>query len=274
MRSLLPILVFALGSTVTAAIPRAIPYQGILTDAAGNAKPDSTYSVTFKLYAAETGGSAVWSESREVESRSGLFAVMLGEGEALPADFSQTYWLGVTVGGGAEMAPRVKLGSAAYALHAQKADTAGYAISANSTANAAVAASAVMADSAKAVRAGGIGANTIDSAQIKDGGIAGADINPGATLNIASLGIGGPVTSSYGLQIKGRDKDISLTDSAGGAVRSLHIGIGNNVFGTSKPGVYINTQAESGTDAGYAFAVQDTSRLTITADGNIGIGTS
>src|SRR5206468_924397 len=41
-------------------------------------------------------------------------------------DFSKTYWLGVSVDGGAEMTPRTSLTSVPYALHAEVADRAAF----------------------------------------------------------------------------------------------------------------------------------------------------
>ncbi|MEO0075541.1 MAG: hypothetical protein ABIK31_05465, partial [candidate division WOR-3 bacterium] len=41
-------------------IPKLLNYQGKLTNLAGNPLPDSTYSITFRLFNSQSGGSAFW----------------------------------------------------------------------------------------------------------------------------------------------------------------------------------------------------------------------
>jgi hypothetical protein len=107
-------------------IPQMLSYQGKLTDTAGVPVPNGNYSVVFKLYAVPSGGSPFWSESQSVATRDGLFAVLLGAVTPIGAvpDAGALY-LGMAVGGGAELAPRVHIVSTAYAY---KADTANYAL--------------------------------------------------------------------------------------------------------------------------------------------------
>ena len=96
-----------------------IAYQGRLTDAAGVPLTGS-YPMTFALYAAPTGGAALWSESRTVAATDGVFSVMLGEVTPIPASIAAnaSLYLGVTVGSDTEMTPRKQLGSVAYAFQA------------------------------------------------------------------------------------------------------------------------------------------------------------
>ena len=96
-----------------------IAYQGRLADTAGVPLTGS-YAMTFALYTAPTGGSALWSESRTVEATDGVFSVMLGEVTPVPASIAAntSLYLGVTVGSDAEMTPRKQLGSVAYAFQA------------------------------------------------------------------------------------------------------------------------------------------------------------
>ena len=97
----------------TALAPRVISYQGVLED--GGAPVTTATSVTFSLFEADSGGSAVWSEAQSVTpDAEGLFAVQLGSGTALPV-ISAPLWLEVTVGGTA-LGPRTALGAAPYAL--------------------------------------------------------------------------------------------------------------------------------------------------------------
>ena len=106
-------------NSAIAEAPRLISYQGRLTDASGS-PINGTRNITFKLYTTQTGGSPIWTETQNnVPISNGLYSVMLGSVSAFPpsVDFSQQYWLGVTVEGTPEMTPRYQLGSSPYALN-------------------------------------------------------------------------------------------------------------------------------------------------------------
>jgi hypothetical protein len=107
-------------------IPRMLSYQGLLTDTAGVPVPNGNYSVAFKLYTVPSGGSPFWNETQNVATRDGLFAVLLGAVTPIGAvpDAGALY-LGMAVASGGELAPRLRIVSAAYAY---KADTAQYAL--------------------------------------------------------------------------------------------------------------------------------------------------
>jgi len=105
--------------------PLVLNYQGRLSDLAGNPKPDGTYSMTFALYGVDSGGSPLWTETRDVSVKGGLFSVRLGEVTALPAIFDgRALWLGVTVGGDPQATPRLPVAFVAYALYANSAGAA------------------------------------------------------------------------------------------------------------------------------------------------------
>ncbi|MBN9340914.1 MAG: hypothetical protein J0H52_12630, partial [Comamonadaceae bacterium] len=102
-----------------AALPAVISYQGQLTQAGGGPLPGPAQLV-FRLYGAATGGAALWTETHPaVALSSGVFSVQLGSAAPLALPFDQPYYLGVSVNGGAELAPRTPLASAPYALAAQ-----------------------------------------------------------------------------------------------------------------------------------------------------------
>lgn len=108
-----------LAATV-ATTPSTISYQGHLTDAQGQ-PINTTTPMTFRLYTASTGGTAVWTEERTganaVPVTNGLFNVLLGSVTPIPSNlFNQPLWLGITVGNDAEMSPREQLGSVPYAV--------------------------------------------------------------------------------------------------------------------------------------------------------------
>ncbi len=113
---------FFSGSSVIAAIPHFINYQGMLTDNSGTPLSGS-YNLTFKIWTDTTGGSSLWTETQNgVQVTNGLFNVIMGKQTALNLAFDQQYWL--EVGVGAETMPRIRFTSVGYAYRAMVADTA------------------------------------------------------------------------------------------------------------------------------------------------------
>lgn len=105
------------GATVSAVTPGVVSYQGTLTDAAG--KPvNGAANMTFRLYTAPTGGTALWTEAHTganaVPVSNGLFNVLLGSLTPITTSVwsNATLYLGVQVGSDAEMAPREIVGGA------------------------------------------------------------------------------------------------------------------------------------------------------------------
>ncbi len=142
-------------------IPQLLSYQGKLTDNSGNPVPDTTYSVLFRLYTQASGGTAFWTETQTVRTRNGLFSTLLGSVTPVGSmpDGGSVY-LGMAVSGGAELTPRLRIASAAYAYLSGRAagadllqgkDTTGFVRSAQ--------------------------ANSITSAMIVDATIGAADLN-------------------------------------------------------------------------------------------------
>ncbi len=126
------LIVFAV---VEAQIPRTISYQGILTDTLGRPKADGNWIMTFRFYAASSGGNALWSDNYAVPVKRGLFSTILGSHTALPDSmrFNKPYWLSVQVSGDPEMSPRSPLTAVGYSLHSVNSDTAKYALSSPSS---------------------------------------------------------------------------------------------------------------------------------------------
>jgi|GEM_PF-695739 len=107
------------GAEKSTAVPGTIDFQGRLHDSGGN-PVNSTLNITFSLYNALSGGTALWTETKSVQVVDGLFHVKLGEGTPFsPTHFSGTdRWLGIKVGAEAEMSPRTKISSVGYAMQA------------------------------------------------------------------------------------------------------------------------------------------------------------
>jgi hypothetical protein len=107
-------------STTASTQTTTISYQGHLTDNAGE-PVNGDLPMTFALYDAPTGGTAVWTEERSgsntVPVTAGLFNVLLGS--VTPIDVNlfqqQGLWLGISVNGDTEMTPREPLSDVAYA---------------------------------------------------------------------------------------------------------------------------------------------------------------
>lgn len=116
--------VVALCCTSAYAAP-SINYQGYLTSPSG-AAVNASVPMVFNLYDAVTGGNVIHTETQTVTVSNGIFNVELGIATALTAAFniSYSYWLGVTVGGDAEMTPRRPLMASPLAVYALGAESA------------------------------------------------------------------------------------------------------------------------------------------------------
>jgi hypothetical protein len=124
--------IFFFASVSSADVPDSINYQGKLTTASGGCLND-TVQMTFTIYADAFGTVWEWDETQtEVEVKEGIFNVLLGSVNPLPASIfdGSAKYLGVQVESDPEMSPLKPMVTTAYAFgshHAQEADTADYA---------------------------------------------------------------------------------------------------------------------------------------------------
>ena len=124
------VVVFAImalySSTVFSAVPEIINYQGSLSDAGGN-PVSSTLNITFTLYDVAAGpGSILWQEVQSVTVTNGQFSVQLGADINNPLDialFEDPLFLGLAVGGDAEMTPRQALTAVGYAVRSKTVES-------------------------------------------------------------------------------------------------------------------------------------------------------
>ena len=118
--------------------PTTLNFQGRLMDSTGALLPDGEYNMQFRIFSGPSGGSALWTETRQttnrVEVTNGLFAVQLGSVTSLdPAVFAATdlyFEITMPTPGTATcdtngcaswespMSPRNKLATSAYAFNA------------------------------------------------------------------------------------------------------------------------------------------------------------
>ena len=166
------------------AVPSLINYQGFATNATGAALPDGNYDVSFKIYTASSGGSAIWGEKQVVTLNSGQFSVLLGNGSAIDAtiphgtlaDFFSTstaatgdVFIGLTVNTvgqttAAEFAPRQQILANPFAHRAKLADVATTVVDAS-------------------IGSGSLASSSVTSAKIADGTVGAADLAGGAVTS-------------------------------------------------------------------------------------------
>lgn len=112
------------GGAQAQGVPRLLNYQGKLTDGRGSAV-SGQYAMVFRLYDQVTGGSLLWSESLTVSVRGGVFNVVLGQVNPVPAALGSSQLYLEAAVGGVPLLPRTALGMVPYALAAAKVDTGG-----------------------------------------------------------------------------------------------------------------------------------------------------
>ena len=120
-------------TSANAEVPQQMHYNGYLTNAVGEALdcPDAmqcgeNYDITFRLYTSEESGATIWEETHpSIPIYGGSFHALLGSGSPItPELLSESVWLAVKINNNAEMMPRQKLASAAFALRAGTVDHA------------------------------------------------------------------------------------------------------------------------------------------------------
>ncbi|GMV41543.1 MAG: hypothetical protein AMXMBFR64_32590 [Myxococcales bacterium] len=121
---LLPALILLSTSAALAAIPQTLRVQGALLTQAGS-PVEGTHAVTLRLFATETGGTALHQQSfPSVAVERGVFDVVMGPLPAGLLESNDVLWLESTVAGGAAL-PRSQVLATPFALRAARADVAG-----------------------------------------------------------------------------------------------------------------------------------------------------
>ncbi len=104
-------------------VPQTIDYQGRLADSDGNYL-NEVVIVDFLIYDAETGGTLLWNESRNVSCANGIFHALLGSSVTFPTSLfdGENRWLELIVSG-ETLDSRTKIASVPYAIKAETAYT-------------------------------------------------------------------------------------------------------------------------------------------------------
>lgn len=105
------------GQLAAQSVVGTLSIQGSLKANNGQAVDNGAYALTFKLYTAQTGGTAIWTEVHpDVNIVGGIYSVELGTITPLTPAFDVPYWLGISIGSSIELQPRTALTPAPYAL--------------------------------------------------------------------------------------------------------------------------------------------------------------
>jgi len=114
--------------TTHATITSLISYQAKLTDTNNVAITDAAYTIKFRIYAASSGGTALYAEQQSVTTTNGFFSALIGSGTLIESsgalssvDFNQDpLYLGVQVGSDSEMTPRKRIAASVFAFNANR----------------------------------------------------------------------------------------------------------------------------------------------------------
>ncbi|UCE18045.1 MAG: hypothetical protein JSV84_14450 [Gemmatimonadota bacterium] len=121
--SIVSIVMILIAHAETSEIPQLISFQGKLFDTSGSPLTGD-HEITFRIYNAAEGGTALWSETSTVSCTNGLYNVILGLTTPITLDFDGNYWIGVQVAGAGELYPRYRIVSVPVAFRAAVADSA------------------------------------------------------------------------------------------------------------------------------------------------------
>ncbi len=112
--------VVVLAGAAQAEVPRTMAFQGRMADAQGRPL-EGNLQVTFRIFGAAAGGTALWEETQTVSVSGGLFSAGLGAWAPLSVAFDVPYG-GEIQAGGEVLSPRQPLSSAPYSQRAVRLD--------------------------------------------------------------------------------------------------------------------------------------------------------
>jgi len=192
----------------------------------GVAVANGAHTITASVYAVGS-ANAVYTETDNVTTTDGIFSIQLGANGStkLTLNSNTNYELGISVDGGAQLAPRIAISSVPSALTAHVADTAGFALGITDSAAASID-SAILA---------GVGSNIVTSVNglhgnvvLQGGGNLGLTTS-GDTIGLTFTGSGsGGLTLPFSQTLSSGGSLFSLTNSGTGSAQLLaNTGTGN-----------------------------------------------
>jgi hypothetical protein len=120
MKKILLLAILATLLTLNAQVPSTLSWQGVLQDNNGDLL-DGQYTITTKIFYAQTGGNQLWAESQAITIENGITNLILGKTTALNLDFEEPYWLEITIDNGNPL-DRIELTSVPYAFTAKNVE--------------------------------------------------------------------------------------------------------------------------------------------------------
>ncbi|HEX9652802.1 MAG TPA: hypothetical protein VGA99_03750 [bacterium] len=244
-----------LASALFAQAPQLINYQGRLNQGASPA--NGTFNIAFSIYSVASAGTAIYSETQSVNVSDGIFNVLIGSVTAIPTNLftnAGDRFLGVKVGNDAEMTPRFRLASVAYAVRATESDgvTDGAIANADLANNAVTAGKIATAQVVKSV-------NTL-----KD------DVTLAAGTNVTITPSGNTLTISASGGGSGAGNSLDAAD--GDPTNAVFVDNDGNVgVGTTTPFAKLDVVSESGA-AGFYETLDETDLSTTLEVFNVGLG--
>lgn len=104
-------------------INRQVNFQGKVTNPDGTNVVNGSYSFTFSIYSVSSGGSAIWTETKNLTVTDGIFQTQLGDTTSLPGSVNfndDSIYLGINFNSDGEMTPRVRFTAAPYAFNSEQ----------------------------------------------------------------------------------------------------------------------------------------------------------
>jgi len=241
---------------IFAQAPQLINYQGRLN--LGGNPVTGTFSMVFSIYSVANGGTAIYTETQNVNVSDGVFNVLIGSVTAIPTNVftnAGDRFLGVKVGTDAEMSPRFRLASVAYAVRASESDgVADGAIGNADLANNAVTAGKIA--TGQVVKS----LNNIRDDVTLVGGTNVTITPSGSNITISASGGGGAGDGHSLDAADGNPTDVVFVDN-----------VGNVGVGTTTPLAKLDVVSESG-PAGFFETLDETSFGSGLEVFNVGLG--
>ncbi|MCX7997202.1 MAG: hypothetical protein N2691_05645 [Patescibacteria group bacterium] len=99
-----------------------ISFQGKLVNNDGTNVTNGSYTFTFTLYNAASGGTSLWTEDQSITVTDGIFRAELGAATSFPANLfdDDQLFLAIQINGGSALTPRIRFAAVPYAFNAEK----------------------------------------------------------------------------------------------------------------------------------------------------------